>query len=231
MLKGLQGNVTWKSRRCLCLFVLFEGFPLFWRLIFRESKLFEDGVTFVCWEGGWALNQHNTALTLMSGDKNSLEHFDMLTNISTMPALNIQFLPLPVDFEQIVAVAVPAALLKLMASKAATLLLQTTADSIWAIFLQFASDGRNWISITETGSRSQINRWFPYLTAWWIRDADSVRYWNQTLKCTYTYSPRIKYCTTGCERIFMDSIWDFFVSVLLLERLNNKHTLNYSNLS
>lgn len=94
------------------------------------------------------------ALALMSGDKNILEHFDMLTNISAKPSLNIRFLTLPEDFEQFVLLIVSATLqlhwnwwrAKPPPSSSKPQLILSGP------FFFFASDGRIWMSIMETGN-------------------------------------------------------------------------------
>jgi len=122
------------------------------------------------------------ALTLMSGDKNSLEHFDMLTNISAKPALNIRFLPLPANFEQIAQWQSPTLQLHWNWWRAKPPPSSSKPQLILSgpFFSQFVSDGRNWILITETGRRSRINQWFLYLTARWMRVIDTSVYAIET---------------------------------------------------
>lgn len=168
------------------------------------------------------------ALALMSGDKNSLEHFEMLTNISAKPALNIRFLTLPEDFEQIVLLIVSATLQlhwNWWRAKPTTLLLQTAADLSGTFFFpQFVSDGRIWISIMETGNLKltddsclSLHDAYVSLTHLWTPlkpDTQTYTSWNKIWGAAKAYS------------WIRPEIW----SILLLKRINNKCT-NHTDLS
>lgn len=124
----------------------------------------------LCTAGGMSFEPVQClALTLISVDKNSLGHFRWTDKHLKKACAKHCILLTIWEFWTYYAIAVKRNFSSFFEMNFEAI--PPPPDYGWfylACFSLFASDGRNWISVTETNSRSQINRWFPYFTRWWI---------------------------------------------------------------